>query len=96
MGGRPWRSLDRPCPSYTIRTEDREVIESAILRRIAARIVVKRRDETSRLPVIDAPLALGRLTGLTGKDEILWLRACLEACTTLTNRRGTVTRLVRG
>ncbi len=34
----------------------------------------------SRLPVIDAALALGRLTGLTGKDEIVWLRACLAAC----------------
>ena len=32
----------------------------------------------SRLPVIDS--ALGRLTGLTGKDEVIWLRACLEAC----------------
>jgi len=30
--------------------------------------------------VIDAALALGRLTGLTAKDEVLWLRACLEAC----------------
>ena len=34
----------------------------------------------SKLPVIDAALALGRLTGLTGKDEVVWLRACLEAC----------------
>jgi hypothetical protein len=24
--------------------------------------------------VIDAALALGRLTGLTGKDEVIWLR----------------------
>jgi hypothetical protein len=47
---------------------------------IAAQIVADRRDETSKLPVIDAALALGRLTGLTGKDEIIWLRACLEAC----------------
>ena len=37
-------------------------------------------DARSRLPVIDAALALGRLTGLTGKDEIIWLRACLAAC----------------
>jgi hypothetical protein len=22
----------------------------------------------------------GRLTGLTGKDETIWLRACLKAC----------------
>ena len=35
----------------------------------------------SRLPVIDAALALGRLTRVTGKDELIWLRACLEACT---------------
>jgi hypothetical protein len=32
------------------------------------------------LPVIDAALALGRFTGLTGKDEVIWLRACLTAC----------------
>jgi hypothetical protein len=31
--------------------------------------------------VIDAALALGRFTGLTGKDEVNWLRACLTACT---------------
>ena len=35
----------------------------------------------SQLPVIDAALALGRFTGLTGQDEIAWLRACLAACT---------------
>jgi hypothetical protein len=40
----------------------------------------------SQLPVIDAALALGRLTDLTGKDEIIWLRACLEACTGLAAR----------
>ena len=38
--------------------------------------------------MIDAALALGRLTGLTGKDEIHWLRACLAACTDLTTRQG--------
>jgi hypothetical protein len=38
-------------------------------------------DARSRLPVIDAALALGRLTSLTGQDEVIWLRACLEACT---------------
>src|SRR3954447_11407273 len=32
MGGRPLRGLDRPCYRYTIRTGNREVIESAILR----------------------------------------------------------------
>jgi hypothetical protein len=41
---------------------------------------VKGSDARSKLPLIDAALALGRLTGLTGKDEILWLRGCLEAC----------------
>jgi hypothetical protein len=35
----------------------------------------------SKLPVIDAALALGNLTGLTGKEEVSWLRACLQACT---------------
>jgi hypothetical protein len=42
---------------------------------------VKGSDAGSKLPVIDAALALGRVTGLTGKDEVIWLRACLEACT---------------
>jgi hypothetical protein len=37
----------------------------------------------SNLPVIDAALVLGRLTGLSGKDEVIWLRACLAACATL-------------
>ena len=45
-------------------------------------------DARSQLPVIDSALALGRLTGLTGKDEIIWLRACLEACTGLAARPG--------
>ncbi len=45
-----------------------------------AKQVERRGDaETPRLPTIDAALALGRLTGLTGKDEIIWLRACLKA-----------------
>jgi hypothetical protein len=38
-------------------------------------------DARAQLPVIDGALALGRLTGLTGKDEVIWLRACLAACT---------------
>jgi hypothetical protein len=50
---------------------------------IAAQIVREGIDEASKPPVIDVALALGRLTGLTGKDEIIWLRACLEACTLL-------------
>jgi hypothetical protein len=41
---------------------------------------VKGSDARSQLPVIDVALALGRLTGLTGKDEVVWLRACLAAC----------------
>ncbi len=46
---------------------------------LAAQVVGS--DARSRLPVIDAALALGRLTGLTGQDEVIWLRACLAACT---------------
>ena len=46
---------------------------------LAAR--VKGSDARSKLPVIDAALARGRLTGLTGRDDIAWLRACLKACT---------------
>ena len=49
---------------------------------------VKGSDARSKLPVIDAALALGRLTGLTGKDEVIWLRACLEACTRFADRTG--------
>jgi hypothetical protein len=30
--------------------------------------------------MIDAALALGQVTGLTGKDEVIWLRACLAGC----------------
>ena len=43
---------------------------------------VKGNDARSQLPVIDAALA-GALTGLTGKDEVIWLRSCLAACTGL-------------
>ena len=45
-------------------------------------------DARSQLPVIDAALALGRLTGLTGKDEVAWLRACLEAGSGFAERPG--------
>ena len=41
--------------------------------------------------MIDAALALGRLTGLTGKGKVIWLRACLEACT-LVGKRPTTPR----
>ena len=55
---------------------------------LAAQIVGEGRPETFGLPVIDAALALGRYTGLTGKDEIIWLRACLEACAISAGRPG--------
>ena len=48
---------------------------------LAAQIEASGGTDTPALPVIDAALALGRLTGLTGKDEVIWLRACLAACT---------------
>ena len=48
--------------------------------RLAEQIMRQGSAETPRLPIVDAALALGRLTGLTGKDEIIWLRACLKAC----------------
>jgi hypothetical protein len=51
---------------------------------LAARVVGS--DARSNLPVIDAALALGRLTGLTGKDEVIWLRACLAACAEFAER----------
>jgi hypothetical protein len=51
-------------------------------RRLAKQIVRQGSTEPSGLPIIDAALALGRLTGLIGKDEIIWLRACLNACVT--------------
>ena len=38
--------------------------------------------------MVDAALALGRLTGLTGKDEVIWLRACLAACTAIAEWTG--------
>jgi hypothetical protein len=49
--------------------------------RVVAQVARLGRTEASGLPVIDAALALGRVTGLTGKDEVIWLRACLAACT---------------
>ena len=48
--------------------------------RLAAQLGPER-TKAAGLPVIDAALALGRLSGLTGKDEVIWLRACLSACT---------------
>jgi hypothetical protein len=49
---------------------------------------VRGSDARSQLPVIDAALALGRLTGLTGQDEVIWLRACLATCTRFEERPG--------
>ena len=66
--------------SFTLELLD-EALRST--KNIAAQIVWDGRDEASKPPVIDAALALGRLTGLTGKDEVIWLRACLEACSLL-------------
>jgi hypothetical protein len=66
--------------SFTLALLD-EALRST--KNIAAQIVWEERNEASKPPVIDAALALGRLTGLTGKDEIIWLRACLGACTLL-------------
>src|SRR5262245_5552282 len=51
-------------------------------------VQVEGSDARSKLPVIDAALALGRLTGLTGQDEILWLWACLGACAIFAERPG--------
>jgi hypothetical protein len=49
---------------------------------------VRGSDARSKLSVIDAALALGRLIGLTGKNEVVWLRACLAACTRFEGRPG--------
>jgi hypothetical protein len=64
--------------SFTLELLD-EALRST--QRLAAQIEALGRTEASALPIIDVALALGRLTGLTGKEEIIWLRACLAACT---------------
>ncbi len=69
--------------SFTLELLD-EALRAA--ERLAAQIAELGRTEASDLPLIDAALALGRLTGLTGKDEVIWLRACLTACTPLVKR----------
>jgi hypothetical protein len=63
-----------------------EVLRST--RNVATQVVGEGRDERSNLPVVDAALAPGRLTGLKGKDEVIWLRACLEASTLRAERSG--------
>ena len=59
----------------------RGLLDKALRRTQDLAAQVKGSDARSKLSVIDAALALGRLTGLTSKDEVIWLRACLEACT---------------
>ncbi len=61
--------------SFTLRLLDEILRET---RRIAAPIVEE--EHASALPKIDTALALGRLAGLTGVEEVVWLRACLKAC----------------
>ncbi|MGO9464350.1 MAG: hypothetical protein ACLQIB_52680 [Isosphaeraceae bacterium] len=63
-----------------------ELVEETLrsTQNIAAQIMRGGSTPLPDLPVIDSALALGRLTGLTGKDEIIWLRACLKACANLT------------
>jgi hypothetical protein len=74
---------DEPKP-FTLGLLDEALRET---QRLAARITEPGLAEASGLPVIDAALALGRLTGLTGKDEVIWLRACLAACTPILGPR---------
>ena len=66
----------------------RGLLEEALreTQKLAAQIMEPGRTEASSLPAIDAALALGRLTGLTGQDEVIWLRACLAACTSFAER----------
>ena len=68
----------------------RGLLEEALreTQKLAAQIMEPGRTEASSLPAIDAALALGRLTGLTGNDEVVWLRACLEACAISSERLG--------
>ena len=56
--------------------------------RVAAQVVGQGGIQTEGVPVIDAAPSLGRITGLTGKGEIVWLRACLAACTVLAQQPG--------
>jgi hypothetical protein len=56
--------------------------------KLAAQVEALGRTEAAGPPTIDAALALGRLTGLTGTDEITWLRACLNACGPLVGLHG--------
>ena len=69
--------------SFTVGLLDEALRET---HELAAPNIEPGRTEAAGLPMIDAALALGRLTGLTGKDEVIWLRACLAACTPITGR----------
>ena len=82
---RPWARLRS---SERSRKERLGLLDEALrdTRGLAAQI--ERGDSTPQSPVIDAALALGRLTGLTGQDEVVWLRACLAACTGSAERPG--------
>ena len=59
----------------------RGLLDEALLSTQGLAAQVEGSDARTKLPMIDAALALGRLTGLTGQDEVIWLRACLAACT---------------
>jgi hypothetical protein len=69
--------------SFTLGQLD-EVVRDT--QRVAAQVVGLERTETSDLPVIDTALVLGRVTALMGKDEVIWLRSCLAACTLFAER----------
>jgi hypothetical protein len=71
--------------SFTVGLLDEALRET---HKLAARVVGPGRTEVPGVPVIDAALAVGRLTGLTGKEEVIWLRACLEACAINVERPG--------
>ncbi len=70
------------------KTFTRELLAEALRATLglAAQITEPGLLEASGIPIVDAALALGRLTGLTGKDEVIWLRACLKACSLLEDR----------
>jgi len=70
------------------RTFTRGLLDEALRSTRGLAAQVQGDDARSQLPVIDHALALGRLTGLTGKDEIAWLRACLEACAGISEPSG--------
>jgi hypothetical protein len=80
-------TFDRATGTGTVSGGDLGLLDEALrnTRDLAAQV---QGDAASGLPVSDAVLALGRVTGLTGKDEVSWLRACLMACTLLEGRPG--------